>query len=50
MADLAKTHEVTNGIHYVVRCFALRFVDDEGAVKRWWLWLLTQDESSYSEW
>jgi hypothetical protein len=31
-----------------VRSFALRFVDDEGAVKRWWLWLLTQDRSFYS--
>jgi hypothetical protein len=33
MADLAKAYEMTDGIHYVVRCFALRFVDDQGAVE-----------------
>jgi hypothetical protein len=44
MSDLAKTYEMTDGIHYVVRCFALRFVDDESPVERWWLWLLTQDK------
>jgi hypothetical protein len=48
MADLAKADEMTDGIDYVVRRFALRFVDDQGAVKWWWLWLLTQNESSYS--
>ena len=49
MTDLPKAHEMTNGVDYVVRCFALRFVDDESAVKRLWLWLLTQDRFSYSE-
>jgi len=50
MADLAKPYEMTNGIDYVVRRFALGFVDDESAVKRYWLWLLTQNKSFYSEW
>jgi hypothetical protein len=47
MTDLAKAYEMPNGIDYVVGGFALRFVYDESAVKRNWLWLLTQDESSY---
>ena len=49
MADLAKTYEMTNGIHYIVRGFALGFVNDQSAVKRYWLWLLTQDKCSYAE-
>ena len=49
MTYLAEAHEMTDGVHYIVRCFALRFVDDQGTVKRWWLWLLAQDESFYSE-
>ena len=48
MADLAKAYQMTDGVDYIVRCFALRFVDDEGAIKRGRLWLLTQNEFSYS--
>jgi hypothetical protein len=43
MADLSKAYEMTHGVHYVVRGLALRFVDDESAIERYWLWLLTQD-------
>jgi hypothetical protein len=49
MTDLPEAHEMTNGIHYVVGGFALRLVDDESAVKRRWLGLLTQDKFSFSE-
>jgi hypothetical protein len=34
---------MTDGVHYILRCFALRFVDDESAVEGWGLRLLAQD-------
>jgi hypothetical protein len=42
MADLAEAHEMAHGVDYIVRCFALRFVDDEGAVEGHGLRLLGQ--------
>src|SRR6476661_3405455 len=39
VADLTKSSEMADGVDNVVRRFALRFVDDQGAVKRRGLWL-----------
>ena len=42
MADLAESGEVADGVHNVVRSFALRLVDDEGAVEGSGLWFAGQ--------
>jgi hypothetical protein len=38
MADLAESGEVADGVHDVVRSFALRLVDDQSAVEGGGLW------------
>ncbi len=39
MADLAESGEVADRVDDVVGGFALRFIDDQGAVERSGLWL-----------
>ena len=46
MSDLAESGHVADSIHDVVRCFALRLVNDKGSIKRSGLWFPAHFSSS----
>jgi hypothetical protein len=49
MADLAESGEVADGVHDVVRSFALRLVDDQSAVEGGGLWFAGHLEEAISD-